>query len=36
MILDRCDGSTPFVMKFEELVDYRKFEPASEPTERLD
>jgi hypothetical protein len=27
VILDRCDGSTPFVMKAEELVDYRKFEP---------
>jgi hypothetical protein len=28
VILDRCDGSTPFVMKAEELVDYRKFEPS--------
>jgi hypothetical protein len=28
VILDRCDGSTPFVLKAEELVDYRKFEPS--------
>ena len=27
MILDLCDGSTPFVVKRDELVDYRKFEP---------
>jgi hypothetical protein len=29
LILDVCDGSTPFVLKREELVDYRKFEPAA-------
>jgi hypothetical protein len=29
VILDRCDGSTPFVVRVEELVDYRKFEPTS-------
>lgn len=29
VILDPCDGSTPFVLKREELVDYRKFEPAA-------
>lgn len=28
LILDTCDGSTPFVVKRDELVDYRKFEPA--------
>lgn len=27
VILDACDDSTPFVVKREELVDYRKFEP---------
>jgi hypothetical protein len=27
VILDACDGSTPFVVKREELVDYRKFVP---------
>jgi hypothetical protein len=27
VILDLCDGSTPFVAKYDELVDYRKFEP---------
>ncbi len=27
VILDLCDGSTPFVVKQDELVDYRKFEP---------
>ena len=27
VILDLCDGSTPFVAKHDELVDYRKFEP---------
>lgn len=27
VILDRCDGSTPFVLKAEELVSYRKFDP---------
>lgn len=29
VILDACDGSTPFVLKREELVDYRKFEPTA-------
>jgi hypothetical protein len=28
VILDACDGSTPFVVKREELVDYRKFVPS--------
>ena len=28
VILDACDGSTPFVVKRDELVDYRKFNPA--------
>ncbi|MGH2474109.1 MAG: hypothetical protein ACRDIL_02505, partial [Candidatus Limnocylindrales bacterium] len=28
VILDLCDGSTPFVLKRDELVEYRKFEPA--------
>jgi hypothetical protein len=27
VILDRCDGSTPFVLTRDEVVDYRKFEP---------
>jgi hypothetical protein len=27
VIVDLCDGSTPFVAKHDELVDYRKFEP---------
>lgn len=26
VILDLCDGSTPFVVKVDELVDYRKFD----------
>jgi hypothetical protein len=29
VILDACDGSTPFVMKRDELIDYRKFEPTA-------
>lgn len=29
VILDACDGSTPFVVKREEFVGYRKFEPTS-------
>lgn len=29
LILDACDDSTPFVVKRDELVEYRKFEPAS-------
>lgn len=28
VILDTCDGSTPFVVKRDELVEYRKFIPA--------
>lgn len=28
IILDACDGSTPFVVKRDELVEYRKFVPA--------
>ncbi|HZB42026.1 MAG TPA: hypothetical protein VE487_13730 [Ilumatobacter sp.] len=27
VILDACDGSTPFVVKRDELVEYRKFLP---------
>ncbi len=29
VILDACDGSTPFVLKRDELVEYRKFVPAA-------
>jgi hypothetical protein len=29
LILDACDGSTPFVVKRDELVEYRKFDPAN-------
>lgn len=29
VILDACDGSTPFVVKQDELVDYRKFDPVA-------
>ena len=29
IILDACDGSTPFVVKRDELVEYRKFNPAA-------
>ena len=28
LILDACDGSTPFVVKRDELVEYRKFVPS--------
>ena len=28
LILDTCDGSMPFVVKRDELVEYRKFDPA--------
>jgi hypothetical protein len=28
IILDACDGSTPFVVKRDELVEYRKFLPS--------
>ncbi|HRE00324.1 MAG TPA: hypothetical protein PLV68_03440 [Ilumatobacteraceae bacterium] len=27
VILDTCDGSTPFVVRREDLVDYRLFSP---------
>jgi hypothetical protein len=29
VILDVCDGSIPFVLERDEVVDYRKFEPAA-------
>lgn len=29
LILDVCDGSTPFVVKRDELVEYRKFVPSA-------
>ena len=29
VILDVCDGSVPFVLERDEVVDYRKFEPAA-------
>jgi hypothetical protein len=29
VILDTCDGSTPFVLKRDELVEYRKFIPSN-------
>lgn len=29
IILDACDGSTPFVLKREELIEYRKFVPSA-------
>jgi len=28
LILDACDGSTPFVVKRDELAEYRKFIPS--------
>ena len=28
-ILDTCDGATPFVVRRDELVDYRKFDQVS-------
>ena len=28
VILDACDGSTPFVVRHDELIEYRKFIPA--------
>ena len=28
VILDACDGSTPFVVKRDELVEYRRFDAA--------
>jgi len=29
VILDVCDGSTPFVFKRDELIEYRKFNPSA-------
>ena len=29
IILDACDGSTPFVVKRDELIEYRKFVPTA-------
>ena len=29
VILDACDGSTPFVLNRDELVEYRKFVPSA-------
>jgi magnesium-transporting ATPase (P-type) len=29
VILDACDGSTPFVVKRDELIEYRKFNPTT-------
>ncbi len=29
VILDACDGSTPFVLKRDELTEYRKFVPSA-------
>ena len=29
LILDACDGSTPFVVKSDELIEYRKFIPSA-------
>jgi 3'-phosphoadenosine 5'-phosphosulfate (PAPS) 3'-phosphatase len=28
MILDPCDGTTPFVVQSDELIEYRKFDGA--------
>lgn len=27
VVLDPCNDSTPFVVKYDELVEYRKFDP---------
>ncbi len=27
IILDACDGTTPFIVRRDELVEYRKFDP---------
>lgn len=27
LVLDPCDGGTPFVLHTDELVEYRKFDP---------
>lgn len=29
LILDPCDGSTPFVVRDDELIEYRKFDPVA-------
>ncbi len=29
VILDRCDDSTPVVVRIDELADFRRFEPAA-------
>lgn len=29
VILDRCDGTTPFVLRRDELVDFKAFDPAA-------
>lgn len=29
VILDKCDDSTPFVLKADELIGYRKFDPVA-------
>ena len=29
VILDRCDDTTPVVLRRDELVDFRRFEPAA-------
>lgn len=29
VILDACDGSTPFVVRRDELADYKLFDPAA-------
>ncbi len=35
LILDPCDGSTPFVVKKDELVEYRKFVADDEVLHRI-
>jgi hypothetical protein len=29
LVLDRCDGTTPSVMRHEEMADFRTFDPAA-------
>ena len=29
LVIDPCDGATPFVLNIEELVEYRKFDAAA-------
>ena len=29
LILDRCDDTTPFVLRRDELVDFKAFDPAA-------